>query len=666
MAPSLSSSLHNDPNVALVVDITRVEDAAGFIGTVRYVGMIHKASYVGVEWDDPTRGKHNGTLVEENEDGSTTSTHYFTTVHATGGSLVKRAKLRTGRALTMDVVHEKYVPMDSTERVAGLNGVLGHMLPSNAKNASSLPKQGKAVELVGELHIRRHQQVEILSSLALRRCSLHSIDPSFHHGNHHDLRHVVELDLADNLFSSWQDSIWSILRQLPQLERLSLAGNRINDIDIDDTTSITAFQPADGAQDVTDTLPPSSPPPSRPYIHTALRHLNLQKTNIRSFHTIRTVQTTCPQLVELILAGNPLRRQEQHDRQEQSGQEQLDFLLPQPSLRCLDLSDCGLQAPPLNAECFWPPHLSLLNLDGNPDFWRQVSLGGGDDNDNVTATVPLLLPPPLPRSLETLQIADQTVLTLPQLYQWLGGGGDQDDDAKKKSVTRLRIDAQYYPRLATIAHLPYLVILNGGFIRSEERRNAGHWLLRSDNNECGGQIESLRQYWQLQLPDAVVMPTGGRSSVDDLHHARLVTLTFHCAVPEANSTASLTRNVPRTVSMAALSKMVARHYGIDEESFRLYELSNNNDGFPEVLESLESVADEAQVMINSVDNNDKKKNDHVDDENKGSNAAKVATTTTTGITTAHGARWTSTMEEKIRAQEEERQRFVLAQQRLRR
>jgi hypothetical protein len=394
---------------------------------------ISSHSYVGVEWDDPTRGKHNGTLIEEQEDGITTSTHYFTTVHATGGSLVKRAKLRTGRALTMDVVHEKYVPMDSTERVAGKDGVLGHMLPSKA-SSSSQQKQGKAVELVGELHIRRHQQLEILSALALRRCSLYSIDPSFHHGNHADLRHVVELDLADNLFSSWQDSVWSILRQLPQLERLSLAGNRINDIhDSTSTTRTTTFQPgAIGEQhDVT-------------FHHTALRHLNLQKTNIRSFHTIRTVQTTCPQLVELILAGNPLRRleqrpdqKEQHDTRPQPEQQeldrqsqaqevqvQIDFLLPQPSLRCLDLSDCGLQAPPLNAAwLFWPPHLTLLNLDGNPDFWRHAFRRGDvdddDDDDDMTATAPLLLPPPRPRSLETLQMADQTVLTLPQTSGWM-------------------------------------------------------------------------------------------------------------------------------------------------------------------------------------------------------------------------------------------------------
>jgi len=70
----------------------RVVDADGFFGTVRYVGPVQgskKAGTVfgGVEWDDPGRGKHGGTV-----DGVA----YFATSHPTGGSLVPLSKLLRG------------------------------------------------------------------------------------------------------------------------------------------------------------------------------------------------------------------------------------------------------------------------------------------------------------------------------------------------------------------------------------------------------------------------------------------------------------------------------------------------------------------------------------------------------------------------------------------
>jgi CAP-Gly domain len=605
-----NNNVKNDVDVnnddELVVDITRVEDSAGFIGTVRFVGRIRHTLYVGVEWDEPSRGKHNGTLLDDDDDatGHQQLTTYFTTRHPTSGSFVKPAKLRTGRDLTMDVVYEKYVPLDSPYRVAGVDGVLGYV-PCGGKSSSSARQ--KPVELVGELHIRRYQQVAQLSSVALRRCQLRIIDPSFYH----NLQHLVELDVAVNLFSSWQTSFQTCLRQFPQLQRLSLAYNRINDADeelLESARLLLLCCPADAE------APPS--PPSyqqQQLLHVSLIHLNLQHTNIQSAATIHAVQTICPCLQELILAGNPLHTL---------------HVLPQLSLRSLDVSECSLH----QVVAGLPPYLTLLNLDGNPDCWP----------DMATALS-------LPSSLETLQMAslddngggttattniDHNTVSLPQLYHWLVG----------TNVRRLRYD--HPSRLATIAHCPHLVILNGGMVRREERIAAGHYALR----ECdSAALPDLHSYWQQQLPD-VTTSTSTNYSVDDLQHTRLVKLTFQCAIPEAATTLPLTRHVPRTVSMAALSKMVARHYGLDEASFRLYSLSNE-EGFPEVLESLESVADDSQIMIN----------DAVieDGNNSNSNRRRGKHDNTNSATSL------SLTVEKIRTQEEERNRFLEQQKRLR-
>jgi CAP-Gly domain len=594
----------------LVVDITRVEDSAGFIGTVRYVGRIRNTPYVGVEWDEPSRGKHNGTLLDDDDDatGHQQLTTYFTTRHPTSGSFVKPAKLRTGRDLTMDVVYEKYVPLDSPYRVAGVDGVLGYVQCGGGKSSSSSALRQKPVELVGELHIRRYQQVAQLSSVALRRCQLRGIDPSFYH----HLQHLVELDLAVNLFSSWQTSFQTCLRQFPQLQRLSLAYNRINDAD----EELLESCPADAE------ATPSSLPSHQQPQHVSLVHLNLQHTNIQSAATIHAVQTICPQLQELILAGNPLRTL---------------HVLPQLSLRSLDVSECSLHQV---VGTGLPPHLTLLNLDGNPDCWP----------DMATALS-------LPSTLETLQMAslddngsgtttttniDHTTVSLPQLYHWLVG----------TNVRRLRYD--HPSRLATIAHCPHLVILNGGMVRREERIAAGHYALR----ECdSAALPDLHWYWQQQLPDVTTTTSATSYSVDDLKHTRLVKLTFQCAIPEAATTLPLTRHVPRTVSMAALSKMVARHYGLDEASFRLYSLSNE-EGFPEVLESLESVADDSQIMINDAVVED-------DGNNSNTNSGNRRGRGTNHHDSTNNATALSLTEEKIRTQEEERNRFLEQQKRLR-
>lgn len=74
----------------------RVADKDGFRGTVRYVGPVatsKKATtvYAGIEWDDPSRGKHDGSVTAA--DG--TVTRYFD-CPPTAGSFVRAAIVQCG------------------------------------------------------------------------------------------------------------------------------------------------------------------------------------------------------------------------------------------------------------------------------------------------------------------------------------------------------------------------------------------------------------------------------------------------------------------------------------------------------------------------------------------------------------------------------------------
>jgi hypothetical protein len=73
-----------------------------FVSTTRYVGPIRSAknplaTYIGVEWDDPSRGKHNGTVpAKTTKDGKSSQpeTYFVTQVHPQAGSFVLPKKVK--------------------------------------------------------------------------------------------------------------------------------------------------------------------------------------------------------------------------------------------------------------------------------------------------------------------------------------------------------------------------------------------------------------------------------------------------------------------------------------------------------------------------------------------------------------------------------------------
>ncbi|CAJ0958286.1 unnamed protein product, partial [Mesorhabditis belari] len=76
-------------------------------GSVRYVELVdgQKGTWIGVEWDNPSRGRHNGTI-----EGKT----YFQTEHPTGGSFIKTNVIDCGRDL-LDQIRERYEINDDEE-----------------------------------------------------------------------------------------------------------------------------------------------------------------------------------------------------------------------------------------------------------------------------------------------------------------------------------------------------------------------------------------------------------------------------------------------------------------------------------------------------------------------------------------------------------------------
>lgn len=117
-------------------------------GTVRYIGGVNSQQgvWVGVEWDDASRGKH---------DGSTGGTQYFTCSSGTSsGSFVRIEKVPLGSTL-LEALRARY----TNQRAEGSGAADGEVFLRTAANHKVL------VELVGEDEVtQRQSQLDRLTS----------------------------------------------------------------------------------------------------------------------------------------------------------------------------------------------------------------------------------------------------------------------------------------------------------------------------------------------------------------------------------------------------------------------------------------------------------------------------------------------------------------------
>ncbi|XP_065350696.1 tubulin-specific chaperone E [Cloeon dipterum] len=174
----------------------------GHRGTVRYDGEIEGAGagrWLGVEWDEPLRGKH---------DGVHQGRKYFDTNHPTAGSFVRLHKVTLGRCCSEALLehYESNFEAQLTSFRTGSSGVL------------------KTAEFVGfDKHLEKisnhHSlQIVVLSGLAIRDgdSRLSELCPK-----------VEELDVSKNLLSNVED-LASIVKQLPRLKTLLISHNLFN------------------------------------------------------------------------------------------------------------------------------------------------------------------------------------------------------------------------------------------------------------------------------------------------------------------------------------------------------------------------------------------------------------------------------------------------------
>ncbi|KAK6006508.1 hypothetical protein QM012_006918 [Aureobasidium pullulans] len=184
--------------------------------TVRYVGEVKgkQGQWLGVEWDDPTRGKHSGT-----HDGI----EYFKcrTSHPTAGSFLRPSAAWDQPRTFLEALRTKYAAIETGE---------------NATNQNVIKISGKEAEEVGFEKIARQQaQLQNLRIVVLDELLVKAYDES-NTSSEDSLDHVIktcpnitDLDLGRNLFETLSE-ISAICDRLPKLKFLRLDANRLRDV----------------------------------------------------------------------------------------------------------------------------------------------------------------------------------------------------------------------------------------------------------------------------------------------------------------------------------------------------------------------------------------------------------------------------------------------------
>ena len=199
----------------------------GHLCTVRYRGSIQgtKGEWLGVEWDDPTRGKHSG----EHQ-----GTRYFTCLNPspTSASFVRPTRKSDLPRTFVQALKFKYASEENEDdfQDPDVKEVFNHQPPSKTPTVQPKPIlfNGKLAEEVGFNKIRAQLaqlselRIVILDGLCMHRPEARG-NGWAEEGEKSDVRgacpKAVELDLSRNLFEEWRE-VTGICEQLRELRSL--------------------------------------------------------------------------------------------------------------------------------------------------------------------------------------------------------------------------------------------------------------------------------------------------------------------------------------------------------------------------------------------------------------------------------------------------------------
>ncbi|KAI4719861.1 hypothetical protein E4T48_03902 [Aureobasidium sp. EXF-10727] len=209
--------------------------------TVRYVGEVKgkQGQWLGVEWDDPTRGKHSGTHdgIEYFKCRSSPSLYAYGVVltsskgrsaYPTPGSFIRPSVSWDQPKTFLEALKTKYAAVETGE---------------HASNQNVIRISGKEAEEVGFEKIARQQaqlqnlRIVVLDDLLIKAYDKETTDLEDSLDRISETcPNITDLDLGRDLFETLSE-ISDICDRLPKLKFLRLDGNRLEDVSGRDNSS---------------------------------------------------------------------------------------------------------------------------------------------------------------------------------------------------------------------------------------------------------------------------------------------------------------------------------------------------------------------------------------------------------------------------------------------
>lgn len=483
-----------------------------------------------MEWDDKTRGKHDGSCVDE----SGTSYRYFKCDYG-AGSFIRGNKLNKGRSL-VEALRDRYVDINAPSILAENSTALPDGFFTTSKGNQ------KSIEFVGEKKIREKQQLHNIEKVSVRTDYVSSMGDELST----IASHLVELDLQDNLLSQWEE-IHAVGLAMPGLTTLLLHGNKMLSLN---STLVDLFNSSGSLRQ--------------------LQVLALNNCNIQSIAEVMLLDRFLPNLEELYLSGNNLSDLPQENALEIENnqvREEVPFIQGFNKLRTLDISNCGIRE--WHQVQLFGKLLVLkeLILDVNPlesinppvnDTFlelNRISLGGTSislwsDIDNLAAYPAI------------------SVMRLSQVPLFSGKGPSE-------------------VRPLVIARIERLSVLNGSIINPRERRDSEKGYLRSIFNEkarlCPAGSDSAKEteveadlttrhprYLQLKsLYENELLPYGSgaaNANQSSTLASEMLSIRFNNLVINAQTTpASLepvVKRLPGSLTITRLKTLISQLYHV--------------------------------------------------------------------------------------------------------
>lgn len=574
-----------DPN-SLVVGRTRVRDNDGFLGTVVYVGPVASAKnrdeiYAGIEWDDNTRGKHDGSVICRVTNQFVR--HFKTTKGSGGGSFVRLSKLDLGEVLDLGIMKGRYVQQDAP--VIAPNNILEGCFARTTRGNE------KQIELLGEMNIRKRQQLQDLKEISLRNLAIANVVKSPSVELIELGESFTQIDLAGNLLCDWTQ-VQKIFDLFPNAKKISLASNRLNDF----ISLETEWKPTQ---------------------YTNIQVLNLNGCGLKSIQTILHIVKSMPNLQELCLANNQIS--DLHPTKEKE-----DYTDSFPELTLLDLSGCKLTSWENEiSQAFQKlPRLKTLILDHN-----DIPFSTTIDTNDINITDSFF------SKLEVLQIASNAI------SEW-----SFIDFLNMKIPTLKSLRFRNNPltqnmgsresRAIIIARLEHLNYLNASPISEKERvesermyvRNIARELLLLSNgstNDSDYNKDSKEEEKKTYLKNhprfetlvkkhseamsGIQSSSNSNSSSSTNLSSDAVNITLRSMASSSCTIPPITKRLPSSLKINRLKSLCQRLFQVEVELQTLHLHQKGEASLPMELEDDENtlgyygVTDNSEILVNEID-----------------------------------------------------------------